>query len=118
MQTNHVIFSKEYGGKSFNPTKILNNAVANIICSLLFGGRYEYEDEIFQDLQKAIGSLFEHMQNAIPVRLLNLLVGFQVYRSNIFKFRNMFDRKFLCGTCDVKDGYLVYKYYKVSKIID
>uniref|UniRef100_A0A667YEK0 Cytochrome P450 2J2-like n=1 Tax=Myripristis murdjan TaxID=586833 RepID=A0A667YEK0_9TELE len=36
-----------YSGKPFNPHVIINNAVSNIICSLVFGHRFEYEDERF-----------------------------------------------------------------------
>ena len=57
---------------SFNPTKLLNSAVANIICSLLFGGRYDYQDEHFQQLQKTIGKVFEFFQNTLPVSEYNL----------------------------------------------
>ncbi|KAL7397564.1 hypothetical protein ABVT39_024087 [Epinephelus coioides] len=34
-----------YKGKPFNPHTILNNAVSNIICSLVFGHRFEHCDE-------------------------------------------------------------------------
>ena len=57
---------------SFNPTKLLNSAVANIICSLLFGGRHDYQDENFQQLQKAIGNVFEFFQNTVPVSEFSL----------------------------------------------
>ena len=57
---------------SFNPTKLLNSAVANIICSLLFGGRYDYQDENFQQLQKTIRNVFELFQNTLPVSEFNL----------------------------------------------
>ena len=56
---------------SFNPTKLLNSAVANIIFSLLFGERYEYQDENFQQLQKAIGNVFEFFQKTLPVSEFN-----------------------------------------------
>ncbi|GCB81018.1 hypothetical protein scyTo_0021767 [Scyliorhinus torazame] len=37
-------------GKAFNPTVKLNSAVANIICSIVFGDRFNYEDETFVSL--------------------------------------------------------------------
>lgn len=40
------------GGKPFNPHLIVNNAVSNIICSLVFGHRFEYSDEKFVKLMK------------------------------------------------------------------
>uniref|UniRef100_A0A8C2Z450 Uncharacterized protein n=1 Tax=Cyclopterus lumpus TaxID=8103 RepID=A0A8C2Z450_CYCLU len=36
---------KSHKGKPFDPHLILNNAVSNIICSLVFGHRFEYGDE-------------------------------------------------------------------------
>ena len=57
---------------SFNPTKLLNSAVANIICSLLFGERYDYQDENFQQLQKAIRNVFEFFQKTVSVSEFNL----------------------------------------------
>ena len=62
---------QEHQGMSFNPTKLLNSAVANIIYSLLFGGRYEYQDEHFQQLQETIGNVFELFQNTVPVSKFN-----------------------------------------------
>ena len=71
---------------SFNPTKLLNSAVANIICSLLFGERYEYQDENFQQLQKAIGNVFEFFQKTVPVSVCLLLErsGLCLVYSSIF----------------------------------
>lgn len=34
----------------FNPGKFLIHAVANIICSIVFGDRFDYEDKKFLDL--------------------------------------------------------------------
>uniref|UniRef100_A0A3Q1GU49 Uncharacterized protein n=1 Tax=Acanthochromis polyacanthus TaxID=80966 RepID=A0A3Q1GU49_9TELE len=33
---------RSYKGKPFNPHLVVNNAVSNIICSLIFGHRFEY----------------------------------------------------------------------------
>lgn len=35
-------------GKPFDPQYTIGNAVGNIICSLVFGHRYEYSDESFR----------------------------------------------------------------------
>uniref|UniRef100_A0A667YEA2 Cytochrome P450 2J2-like n=1 Tax=Myripristis murdjan TaxID=586833 RepID=A0A667YEA2_9TELE len=43
----HKIVCFTCPGKPFNPHVIINNAVSNIICSLVFGHRFEYEDERF-----------------------------------------------------------------------
>uniref|UniRef100_A0A8C3TYS1 Cytochrome P450 n=1 Tax=Catharus ustulatus TaxID=91951 RepID=A0A8C3TYS1_CATUS len=39
-------------GNPFNPQLKVTNAVANVICSLIFGNRFEYHDEDFQRLLK------------------------------------------------------------------
>ncbi|XP_038063977.1 cytochrome P450 2J6-like [Patiria miniata] len=39
-----------FDGKPFNPKRLLSNAVSNVICSVIFGKRYEYTDQKFQNL--------------------------------------------------------------------
>ncbi|KAJ7992924.1 hypothetical protein DPEC_G00267120 [Dallia pectoralis] len=41
---------KEEQGRGFNPHYILNNAVGNVISSVVFGHRFEYSDGTFQKL--------------------------------------------------------------------
>nr|XP_054773774.1 cytochrome P450 2U1-like [Lytechinus pictus] len=43
-------------GKSFNPKVMINNAVSNIICSVLFGSRHEYNDPVFNEMLDALNS--------------------------------------------------------------
>ncbi|XP_028666621.1 cytochrome P450 2J4-like [Erpetoichthys calabaricus] len=72
---------KEEGGKPFNPHFIINNAVSNIICSIVFGHRFDYSDSRFQELLHLIseityleGTLWVQVYNAFP-RLMKLLPG-------------------------------------------
>lgn len=37
-------------GVPFDPVPVLNNAVANIICQIVFGRRFDYTDHTFQRL--------------------------------------------------------------------
>lgn len=60
-------------GKPFNPASLLNNAVSNIICQMVFGKRFDYSDHDFQTLLKNIneavqleGSAWGQMYEAIP----------------------------------------------------
>lgn len=37
-------------GEPFDPVPLLNNAVANIICQIVFGRRFDYTDHVFQSM--------------------------------------------------------------------
>lgn len=39
-------------GEPFDPVPLLNNAVANIICQIVFGRRFDYSDHNFQSMLK------------------------------------------------------------------
>lgn len=43
-----------FPGKPFDLQILLNNAVSNVICVLVFGNRFEYSDNEFQSLLKKI----------------------------------------------------------------
>ncbi|XP_048407932.2 uncharacterized protein LOC125462219 [Stegostoma tigrinum] len=67
-------------GQPFNPTLQMSCVVANVICSIVFGDRFDYEDEKFVSLIKRvneniqlIGSPIVHVYNAFP--LLRFLPG-------------------------------------------
>ncbi|XP_078600339.1 cytochrome P450 2U1-like [Branchiostoma floridae x Branchiostoma japonicum] len=50
----------DYNGMPFDMTHDVTVAVANIICSMAFGKRYDYEDETFRELSKAVATtIFE-----------------------------------------------------------
>ncbi|XP_054995792.1 cytochrome P450 2J2-like [Sorex araneus] len=72
---------KEENGKPFDPHFKINNAVSNIICSINFGERFEYQDEKFQGLLKMLdevvwleASAWCQFYNIFPT-LINLLPG-------------------------------------------
>ncbi|NXA34500.1 CP2CL protein, partial [Eudromia elegans] len=50
-------------GMPFDPTSILSCAVSNVICSIIFGNRYDYKDEKFQSLMKNMNTIFELMNS-------------------------------------------------------
>lgn len=52
-------FFFKFLGKPFAPHLILNNVIANIICHLVFGHRFEYDDENFGRLLTMFDSSFE-----------------------------------------------------------
>ncbi|TRZ26743.1 hypothetical protein HGM15179_000354 [Zosterops borbonicus] len=49
-----IKYFESYHGKPFDTKMILNNAVSNVICSILFGERFEYDDPVFLTLLKLI----------------------------------------------------------------
>nr|XP_023650395.1 cytochrome P450 2J2-like isoform X1 [Paramormyrops kingsleyae] len=68
---NEVIANTQ--GQPFDPQFILNNAVSNIICCLVFGDRFDYNDSYFRTLLKIInetvyleGSIWATMYNMFP----------------------------------------------------
>ncbi|XP_058136272.1 cytochrome P450 2S1 [Dasypus novemcinctus] len=51
---------QETGGRPFDPSLLLAQATSNIVCSLVFGLRFPYEDEEFQAVVRAAsGTLLE-----------------------------------------------------------
>lgn len=40
----------KFGNKGFSPFEIINNAVSNVICSISFGKRFNYEDKEFKTM--------------------------------------------------------------------
>ncbi|XP_070764842.1 cytochrome P450 2J2-like [Enoplosus armatus] len=68
-----------YKGKPFNPHLIINKTVSNIICSLVFGHRFEYSDEKFMKLMKWFdkglqieASIWAQLYNSFPLLMRRL----------------------------------------------
>ncbi|XP_066490573.1 cytochrome P450 2D17-like [Tiliqua scincoides] len=57
--------SKE--GFPFNPQKVLYYASGNVICTLIFGNSYEYNDETFLKLMDLMEELQKILMKAIPL---------------------------------------------------
>ncbi len=62
-----VFVLQEMNGKSFNARYPIHSAVSNIICSLLFGERYEYDDPEFQELIDVLDEIFEFLVTNVMV---------------------------------------------------
>uniref|UniRef100_A0A8C9UYU3 Cytochrome P450 2J2-like n=1 Tax=Scleropages formosus TaxID=113540 RepID=A0A8C9UYU3_SCLFO len=78
---------------NFTPTRFLiNNAVSNVICTLVFGHRYDYSDADFQELLRLeaecihlVGTTHAQLYNDFP-RLMKFLPGpHQIIFSNYTK---------------------------------
>nr|XP_056701801.1 cytochrome P450 2G1-like [Euleptes europaea] len=50
--------------KPFEPTYFLSRAVSNVICSIVFGNRFDYEDKEFQALMEMMNNSFREMSTA------------------------------------------------------
>ncbi|XP_046905439.1 cytochrome P450 2J2-like [Hypomesus transpacificus] len=69
----------DYNGKPFEPHLTLNNAVSNIICTLVFGHRFQYSDRGFQNLMVMFdsalqleASIWVELYDAFPVVMRHL----------------------------------------------
>ncbi|XP_034531857.1 cytochrome P450 2J6-like [Notolabrus celidotus] len=59
-------------GQPFNAHILLNNAVSNIICCLVFGDRFEYNDEQYKRILQYFNDLV-YMQGNLGVQMYNTL---------------------------------------------
>uniref|UniRef100_A0A4W4FSE0 Cytochrome P450 2J2-like n=1 Tax=Electrophorus electricus TaxID=8005 RepID=A0A4W4FSE0_ELEEL len=59
-------------GRPFNPQWLINNAVSNVICVLVFGDRFEYSDSEFQTLLKALNEVV-YLEASIWAQMYNML---------------------------------------------
>ncbi|KAM8967553.1 cytochrome P450 2D15-like [Pelodytes ibericus] len=62
---------QEKEGHAFDPFLLLNNAVSNVICSIVFGDRFDYTDKTFQKIIHLLKEMFE-LENGILPQLFNL----------------------------------------------
>ncbi|XP_078525379.1 cytochrome P450 2C8-like [Lissotriton helveticus] len=74
-ETSHLLqYFKNNMGAPFDPLFVLDNAASNIICSIVFGKRFEYDDPFFQKIigllherLKSITGVWAQIYNAIPL---------------------------------------------------
>ncbi|KAK7888830.1 hypothetical protein WMY93_024390 [Mugilogobius chulae] len=66
-------------GEAFDPVPLLNNAVANIICQIVFGRRFDYSDQHFQDMLNDLnelayleGSVWAFLYDAFPALMAHM----------------------------------------------
>ncbi|XP_056394003.1 cytochrome P450 2G1-like isoform X1 [Hyla sarda] len=61
-----------------DPTRFLVQAVANVICSVVFGNRFEYSNDSFQNLLTMFGAVFRDM-SSVCGQLLEMLPTIMSY---------------------------------------
>ncbi|XP_076987901.1 cytochrome P450 2F1 [Tamandua tetradactyla] len=54
---------RKTGGEPFDPTFVLSRSVSNIICSVIFGSRFDYEDERLLTIISIINDNFQIMSS-------------------------------------------------------
>lgn len=72
--SNLLQYFKKNMGAPFDPIFALDNATSNIICSIVFGKRFEYDDPLFQEIigllherLKSITGVWAQIYNAVPL---------------------------------------------------
>uniref|UniRef100_A0A8C8TMV3 Cytochrome P450, family 2, subfamily j, polypeptide 9 n=1 Tax=Peromyscus maniculatus bairdii TaxID=230844 RepID=A0A8C8TMV3_PERMB len=81
-ESRHLVEAiREERGQPFDPHFNINNAVSNIICSVTFGERFEYQDSQFQEMLRLLdeaicleSSVMCQLYNIFP-RILHYLPG-------------------------------------------
>ncbi|XP_078540292.1 cytochrome P450 2D4-like isoform X2 [Lissotriton helveticus] len=88
-------FKEDSSGCPFDPNLMINSAVSNVICSIVFGDRFKYDDKtflkvlaVFEDLIKSSNGLLAQLMNVIPALIHVPGVASDMARSqnNIFDF--------------------------------
>uniref|UniRef100_A0A3B3VJR0 Cytochrome P450 2J2-like n=1 Tax=Poecilia latipinna TaxID=48699 RepID=A0A3B3VJR0_9TELE len=59
-------------GKPFSAQALINNAVSNIICCLVFGSRYEYNDKQYQTILENLNEILR-LQEGLWVQIYNMI---------------------------------------------
>ncbi|KAJ1173414.1 hypothetical protein NDU88_005250 [Pleurodeles waltl] len=86
---------KTKNGRPFDPHFLINNAVSNVICSIIFGDRFEYDDnkfqnvlKLFEDIVHAGSDILLQLTNVIPVLVHVPGVASKFFRAqdNLFDF--------------------------------
>ncbi|XP_015247553.1 PREDICTED: cytochrome P450 2J2-like [Cyprinodon variegatus] len=62
----------EHRGKPFNGRSLLIKAVSNIICCLVFGNRFEYNDEQYQTILQYFDDVAE-LQGTLSAQIFNMI---------------------------------------------
>ncbi|XP_063056858.1 cytochrome P450 2J4-like [Engraulis encrasicolus] len=87
-------------GLPFNPKHLMTNSVANIICMLVFGHRFEYSDHDFQHLLKCSDEVFQlpmttsgRLYNQWPTLMQYLPGGHQSAFANLTRVKQFIQQE-------------------------
>ena len=74
------------GGEPFDPAVILSISVSNIICALVFGKRFDHEDEQFQRILKLISIIFEDYEEYPELDVIPIVRFLPKYKNYLKRF--------------------------------
>ncbi|XP_062612824.1 cytochrome P450 2B4-like [Saccostrea cucullata] len=70
---------ENYENEAFNIQNVLNSSTANVICSLLFGRRFAYDDARFKRLIDLLSKAFSSINTSSPVFLFPSLCNIRIF---------------------------------------
>ena len=73
-------------GRPFDPLTTINMAVSNIICAMVFGKQYDYDDEIFRTSLDALNA-YVHELTKPTTSFLTTALGKMLFSSNLETIR-------------------------------
>ncbi|XP_048253650.1 cytochrome P450 2U1-like [Haliotis rufescens] len=71
-------------GQGFDCKRLVNNAVSNVVCSTMFGKRFEYTDPLYVTFLKAIDDIFADLGAAAVSNVLPIV---RFLPGDLFKFK-------------------------------
>ncbi|XP_071943152.1 vitamin D 25-hydroxylase-like [Antedon mediterranea] len=80
-------------GKPFNPTPYLGNATANVICAIMFGNRFKFDDPWFVKMMTILGDMGHLFKVSGPINCFPFLrhIPFSPYK----KLRKLVDDHYI-----------------------
>ncbi|CAH1773052.1 unnamed protein product [Owenia fusiformis] len=100
-----------YKGKPKDISIVINNVVSNIICSLIFGHRFDYDDPTFVHMLELMEENFN--KNLFPVSIGSMTPGLKyldkILPGDIFKFRRTVEVMNEMRTTVIKTEYESHK---------
>ncbi|XP_046583343.1 cytochrome P450 2J6-like [Haliotis rubra] len=98
-----MVALEEEKGRGFNIERLVQNAVSNVICSVVFGKRFEYTDHVFVKFLKALDVFFK---NSALSGILNVFPAVRYLPGDPFKFTKTMD------SIDIVDNLLIKPFIK------
>ncbi len=102
---------RKTANKPFDPSHLMEVIVANIICSLLWGKRYDHDDKEFEGLLNAVGELLRNLSSkteAVFIPILQFTSTFKQGIKNLHKAGNkvktFYQKKIEDGKQKLKNG--------------